>query len=319
MLREHDERAKIIVETTLDLLGDVFREFEIPTTDAQRVDLWLQRRPEPPSPTEPPPRHLRLLAALFCEDAIIEVFSEAVRLSSFYETLGKQYNLRRYLEAQAHKRREAAATPDPQATPHLPPPWLWVLSAGRPLALFDAYQFAPRPEAPTGVYQLDPGLRVGLIVIAELPPGPETLLLRLMGKPATRDAALAELRRMALDKDQKDDPETQALLRVEAALRHTLRRATTLKEQESGEDMTAAWAEFEAYEKQLFEKGREKGREQGIEKGRKALLAEQAAKYCSIFQIPLTNDRQRELRTLDEGSLTRLVDHLVATRSWPND
>jgi hypothetical protein len=86
MQRPHDERAKLIAEQALDVLGEVHREVEIPAMDSQRIDLWFRRL----SPGAPEPEHLRLLAALFAQDCLIEAYSQALRLDDFWESERKQ-------------------------------------------------------------------------------------------------------------------------------------------------------------------------------------------------------------------------------------
>lgn len=303
MLREHDERAKLIAEQTLDLLGEVTREVEVPTSDAQRIDLWLQRRPS--GAEEAMPRSLALLAALFCEDAIIEAFSDAVRLTSFFESLRKQYAFRWHLD-----RRRRLATPEAGAAdlPPLRPPLLWVISAGRPAALFTEYELRQRAGFPTGIYDFSAGFRIGLVVLSELPPGVETVLLRMMGTGPVLRAAVAEVKALP-----PEDPESPRLLRIVTSLRHTLRHATTVSDEERDEFMTAAWAEFEEYERHLLNKGRKEGREEA----RTDLLRENIRKLCEGTKIDLSAEREGQLRQLDEIGLKRIFDHLVDHHAWP--
>lgn len=295
MLREHDERAKLIAEQALEPLGDIAREVEIPSSDAQRIDLWLRRRFSPPDL----PRFLRLISELFPEDSMIEAFSTAIRLVAFYETHRKQYDWRRHLD---QKLREQA--PPGTEAPALRPPWLWILSAGRPDSLFAEYQLGPRPGFPGGIYDFGPGWRISLLVINELPRGPETLLLRLMGSPAVQRAALAELRQMPAE-----DPDAKGLRRIVATLRHTFKYATNITDAEKDEFMTAARAAFEQYEQRL-----EEHIEQRV---RKETLRETIQQICAAFQLPLTAEQGQKLAQSDVPALKQLLDHLLATRSWP--
>lgn len=299
MRREHDERAKLIAEQTLDELGDVAREVEIPTSDAQRIDLWLRRSRFP----QGVPGYLRLLDALFPEDAMLEAFSAAIRLVSFYDVLRKQYDWRRHLA-----QRLGEQAPPGAEVPLLRPPWLWLLSAGRPEALFTEYDLRPRVGFPVGIYDFGKGFRIGLLVINELPAGVETLLLRLMGSSAVQRAALAELARLP-----SDDPEVQALLRIVANLQHTFKNAKNIDEEDRDDFMTAAKAEFEKYEQLVEQRGEQRGELRGEQRGEQRSVK----KLCGAFQIPLTEERVRQLELLDAEGLGQLFDQLLATRTWP--
>lgn len=259
MQREHDERAKLIGEQTLDLLGKVQREVEIPATDALRIDLWLERVAE--TQAGPLPRYLALVDRLFPVSVMIEVFSRAVGLSGLWESTRKQYSWRRQLQRVLGAGQDEDLDGEADGADGLlvPPPPLWILSAGRPEAVFSRYDLLPRTGFPRGIYDFARGHEVGLVVISELPPGRETLLLRLMGAPVVCRGALAELREIP-----PEDPEAARLRRLVAGLRHTLSRATTLGQEEREDYMTAAWAEFERYERETEQRGINQGLRRGI-------------------------------------------------------
>ena len=77
--------------------------------------------------------------------------------------------------------------------------------------------------------------------------------------------------------------------------------------------MTAAWAEFEEYERRILTKAREEGREEG----RRDLLRELIRNLCSRRQIDLPAEREGQLRQLDEARLQQILDHLIDYRAWP--
>ncbi len=292
MLREHDERAKLIAEQTLDALGEVRREVEVPTSDAQRMDLWFRRLHSLPQR----PAYLELLDVLFPVDCIIEAFGQAVSLLAFWESHRKQYGWRRHLQQQARALAEAAG----EAVVPVPPPFLWVLSAGRPDSLFDEYRIVPRPGCPAGIYDWDRGWRIGLIVVGELPPGKATLLLRLMGSPAVRQIALLEVKQLP-----ESDPDKAMLRRIVAALRHTLRHAKNIDEEEREEFMTTAWADFENYERGLQQEAHKDG-------FRAAVLD-----LCEVFGIVLNEEQKLKLARMDVPALESLRAHLKLYHAWP--
>lgn len=73
--------------------------------------------------------------------------------------------------------------------------------------------------------------------------------------------------------------------------------------------MTAAKAEFEKYEQAVELRGEQRGEQRG--------LREAIKKLCGAFQIPLTDERMRQLEPLDAEGLGQLFDQLLATRAWP--
>lgn len=295
MQREHDERAKLIAEQTLDVLCEVRREVQIPVSDAQGMDLWLRRRHRP----EALPEHLQLLDQLLPDDCILEVFIQAVGVTAFWDSHRKQYAWRHYLEQQ--RRADSKGGP---VLPPLPLPFMWIISAGRPESLIAEYGFTQRPGLPSGIYQLAPGWRIGLIVINELPPGKPTLLLRLMGAVGSQRQALAELRALPAD-----DPDLPALLRLVASLRHTLSRATNILPEDKEEFMTAAWADFELYEQRIRKESRNEGRKEG--------LCTAVLSLCQFLNIPLSPEQHASLQQMEVAALQRLHDHLLHHRCWP--
>ena len=141
-------------------------------------------------------------------------------------------------------------------------------------------------------------------MFSALPPGVETVLLRMMGTGAVLRAAVAEVAALP-----PEDPEGARLLRIVTSLRHTLRHAKTVSDEERDEFMTAAWAEFEEYERHLLNKGRELGRED--------LLRENIRRLCARLRIDLPAEREGQMRQLDEAHLQSLLDHITDNRTWP--
>jgi hypothetical protein len=306
MQKVHDERVKLIAEETMDLLGDVWREREIEASDAQRIDLWFERRYF----HEPLPRYLTLLDRVFPVDSLIDAFSEAFGPEELWASHPKQYAMRRHLQ-QAHDDLRDKAGPESQRPPRLliPLPPLWLLSAGRPQTLFDTYDLLPGPGFPAGIYQFGKGFQMGLIVVSELPCTRETLLLRLMGKTPAREQALLEIRSLP-----PDDPDGPALHRFIAKLRHTFRRAKSINEQQREELlMTSAGAEFERYEQELIDKGRT----EGIGKGKAQMLLRMLQLILEARGLPVSDEvRSRILSCSDATMLDLWAERaLSATRA----
>ena len=72
-------------------------------------------------------------------------------------------------------------------------PMLWILSAGNPAKPKRELEFRPMQNEQAGVYTLATAWRTRLVVISELADDRQTLLLRLMGRGKTREAAARQL------------------------------------------------------------------------------------------------------------------------------
>jgi hypothetical protein len=306
MQKVHDERVKLIAEETMDYLGQVQREFEIPASDAQRIDLWFRRQNHP----EKIPGYLELLDKMFPGDALIDAFSEAFGTEEFWKSHPKQYAMRRQLQDEHDKERKKAGPGVERRLIPLPP--LWLLSAGRPQTLFDTYDIRPKPDFPDGVYEFGRGFFIGLVVISELPCTRGTLLLRLMGKEEARERALAEIRGLL-----PSDPDKPLLLRFLSKLQHTIRHAKNISDEQREELlMTAAGAEFERYEQELIEKSRKEGMDKGIEKGIEKGKAQMLLRILQARGLSVSDEaRTRILACSDSTMLDLWADRsLVATR-----
>lgn len=285
-MQRHDQRAKRIAEQALDLFGDVTREFAVPAPDDQRGDLWFQRTRFPTAV----PSYLRLFDALFPSDAMLEAYWKAVDPAGLWSSTRKQLNYFHLLAKRDHRVLE--------------PPPLWLLSAGRPEALFDRYHLRSTPSRVPGCYELCQGFAVHLLVINELPLGRETLIFRLMGAGLVLKAATDELRSWP-----REDPEYRDLQRFVACLRQTIKSDKDLDESDKEEFiMTSAWAEYERYEQQIRQEGHKAGREDA--------LREAIAVLCEVLGIPLSEERQTFLQQQDLLELNALLMRLKRDRAW---
>lgn len=278
----HDQRAKRIVEQALDPFGDVTREYAVPSPDDQRGDLWFQRTRFPSHV----PSYLALFDRLFPSDAMIEAYSQAVPLAEFWACHRKQYNW-----FQSLARRDARIEA---------PPVLWLFSAGRPESLLQRFHFRPRPELLRGFYTLCQGFDLHLLVINELPPGRETLIFRLMGAGAVLRAATAELAAIPAT-----DPERYELQRFVACLRQTVQHDKTIPTTDRDEfTMTEAWAEFEKYEKNVFNRGLETGK------------ADSVLEVLNARGLTVNAEAERRIRSCeDKTQLTRWLVRAVSATS----
>jgi hypothetical protein len=243
-----DELFKQLLTAAFAPEDRVDRNAELAAPDAQKVDLRVEPRPEGADNRARAGLLGRLLGEGPCQ---LEHFSEAPSLGEVLEAVRKLLTERRGDAVEVH---------------------LWLLCAGRPDAALAALGFAPRPGELTGVYRLPPGWATGLAVLSELPPRPETLLLRLLGRGATFRAALVELAAL---------PPGAWLRRVAGPVLTRLRFAAQAAKLEgeamSDEEvalMTTGEQLYQEWEQRTREQGLTQGREQGLTQGREQGLTQ---------------------------------------------
>ncbi|HLM71628.1 MAG TPA: hypothetical protein VK459_03015, partial [Polyangiaceae bacterium] len=147
-------------------------------------------------------------------------------------------------------------------TPQSPGPMLWVLSAGRPIAVLRAFAFRRAGGFPRGVYRAPPGLRLGIVVIRELPSTRETLLLRLMGAGNVLNRAIAEV--LALPDAA---PERTLALPLLVRLRLEIVEDPAQRTSDDVEFLMSTQDIVEAWKQQWIEEGMRQGIERGIAQG----------------------------------------------------
>jgi len=169
------------------------------------------------------------------------------------------------------RRREALkATPEQgheDAAKPVPPfvkPFLWIIVAGRPSTVLALLGAVPAEGWPTGVY-LSPGgaepggmLRVGIIVVSELPRDRSTILVRIMAGGAALRAALADLAALPADACEREVASMDVL---------ELRRALG-----SEPNRTVEEEEFIVSTQNIVEEIRDEGRTEGEARALLAVL-----------------------------------------------
>jgi hypothetical protein len=148
---------------------------------------------------------------------------------------------------------------DRSTADEVPFPELVVISPGLPATVLDAYGCkSVRP----GVYQAAVwGLALRVVVLAELPPTPETLLLRLLGRGRVFSQALADLAKLPDDAWERSVA-TPLLVHFQLGSHE---HPTHEEDDVSAE--IRAW--FEEHQRKVRDEARDEGRDEGREEGRK--------------------------------------------------
>jgi hypothetical protein len=180
-----DQLIKAILTAALRRAGKAEAEVVVPSAPEQRIDVYSE--PDPALSGEL--SQMGLLGELAAAPALFESFSDAVRVRDLRACLRKQYTWHHEQERAARAAAGQVGDDDADPPARVPFPALVILSAGRPKTVLELFRFMPAGD---GVYALAPGLAVSLVVLAELPRTPATVLVRL-GSARTRRAAAEEI------------------------------------------------------------------------------------------------------------------------------
>ncbi|WP_437282942.1 hypothetical protein WME90_20930 [Sorangium sp. So ce375] len=173
-----DQLGKNILRDFFVLVGAAETEVEVPAGDAQRIDVW--HVPNPDLLGAHPEIEPGLLRSMAAEAGMVEVFSGAPGVAELHGCMRKRHQWHHTLELRAERELEL--------------PWAWLVSAGRPDGVLRDFGFVRDAAGPEGHYVGPaPGWRIHAVVIAELPRVRSTVLLRLLGSPRVRRAALRDL------------------------------------------------------------------------------------------------------------------------------
>jgi hypothetical protein len=173
-----------------------------------------------------------------------------------------------------------------------PPMRSWLLSAGRPDTAMAELGFLPDASGASGVYRLLPGWATGLVVLSELPEGPDTLLFRLLGRGPTFRAALRELAALPLGSWLRE-----VALPILMRLRLEARQSRV-----EGDTMSDEAEALMATGEQLYQEWEQRTREQG----RIEALREAEQRYQELEQRIREQGRAERLGLLSHQFERRL-------------
>jgi hypothetical protein len=146
------------------------------------------------------------------------------------------------------------------------PPLLWLLAAEVSDRVITAFGGTIDPSLGEGFYRLVSGLRTIVVAIDQLPSGPETLWLRLLGKGRAQEDAIEELLLLP-----ESDPKRSSAIGLLVGWRISI----SVMEQVQSEEQEILMALSQVYlewEKKTERRGLERGLEQGLERGRRETI-----------------------------------------------
>jgi hypothetical protein len=186
--KKHDQYSKQFIAELLEPKGDTQTQYEIPPGEAHQADVYFV--PAPGADFQP----LGLLGRIAAKPCLIEPFRSPPSRIELQTCVQKLLKLRCELLNKVKRDNKSLEEKDKKSLPEDELPRLWILATSASdnlLKFFDA-----KPDLPNwceGFYFCASGIRTAIVTINRLPPTPETLLLRLLGKGATQQQAIEEV------------------------------------------------------------------------------------------------------------------------------
>lgn len=141
-------------------------------------------------------------------------------------------------------------------------PFTWILVTGCSEKILRSFAGVRDPELGAGVYRLAEGLRMGVVVIRELPETPETLWLRGLGKDKILTQAFANISELPPTRRERNDI-------LEVCIKHfkylSEKSSTGLTQEE--EDFMKTMQDIDALYKAEMDRARLEGEQSGQQLG----------------------------------------------------
>lgn len=273
----HDQFAKQYLAELLTPLGTVEVSREV-TDEVRQIDLYFAPAPTPTADSQA----LGLLGKLALSTCLLEPFRNQPSKTEIRTCMLKLFSLQSDLQRQA--RRENRGFPEDDL------PRLWIVATSASAALLNSFGATLDSENwCEGIYFLAPALKTAVVAINQLPPTPETLWLRILGKGKTQQQAISEL--IALP---RGNPVRTNVLDLISSWRITLESRENLNQDERDLIMNLSPAYLQLRE-EIFREGRQEGRQEGSFEGQRLVVE-------NLLRV--------RFGSLDE-SLLRVVDALL--------
>ncbi|MEB3150849.1 MAG: DUF4351 domain-containing protein [Sphaerospermopsis sp.] len=241
----HDQFAKDYLEELLKDYGEV-KASEKVSGEIKEIDVFF-------TPNKQQNSNLQILGLLgrFAEHpAIIEPFRNPASSDEICDCLVK------LLEIKASLRRENKANKTKLQDSEIPQ--LWVLTPTISKTKLSGFRTIQKEGWLSGVHFLPDTLRTAIVAIHQLPPTPETLWLRLLGRGSVQSQAIIELQGLPLN-----HPYQKATLELVYNLRENLR----VNQQLEADDQ-----ELIMRLEPLYQRDREQAKEEGRQEGEQDLI-----------------------------------------------
>jgi Domain of unknown function (DUF4351) len=241
----HDKFAKDYLEQLLKDYGE-FKSSEKVAGEIKEIDVLF-------TPAKQQSSNLQVLGLLgrFAENpAIVEPFRNPASTDEICDCILK------LLEVKALLRREAKTNKTKLQDSEIPK--LWVLTPTVSETRLSSFGTIQKSGWLSGVHFLPDALRTAIVAIHQLPPIPETLWLRLLGRGSVQSQAIVELQALPLN-----HPYQKTTLELVYNLRENLR----VNQQLEADDRELIMRLEPLYQRDR-EQAKQEGLQQGLQQGR---------------------------------------------------
>ena len=285
MQKRHDQMSKRIAREIFDLLSSTQLEKEVPSLDAQHMDLWAEPKLPPPQDV---PGFMALAARMVSRPGHFELWSSIPDGEDMHDTQRKQlcYHHHRRLEARREERPAPALFPT------------WTLTPGEPTAYFGRARVRPAPGWPAGFYWTDEQSEMWVVVLKQLERTRETLLLRLLCPGESRKEAQKEIRRLP-----EDDPDRPKLQELDNLLQRAVACDKNVPESERSQFMTEARAEQLRFIEETEKRGEQRGELRGEKRGAKQGKAQSILIFLQARGLEVSKDAANRILACDDPGL----------------
>lgn len=273
----------------------------------------VRHEPDPARSTERD--RLGLLGRLASVRCLIEVYSEPPNGTSFRACLSKHLAFWQQNVRDQRSRRSARSNHRSLARPDAGPPFLWILSAGRPAGLLAELKPQAPSSWPAGVYLVGGDvLRVGIVDASELPRDSSTMLIRLMVGGELLTPLVAEVTSLGVGTYLRTVAEP---ILLELADRFNKASTRTPAQEKFVTAVIKSWEDGKAEARtQGRKEGWAEGRREGREEGRKEAGSQHLLSILRIRSISVPDAaRERILAESDPAQLNRWIERAVVATS----
>ncbi len=176
----HDQFAKRYLKEMLSPFAEeVIISYELPVGEAQQVDVWFMPQSRQSIP------ELGCLGKMTIAPTLLEVFRNPLSDDDLFSCIEKLCKVRGEWKRTAKREKLKIQQPD-----H---PQLWMIVPTASQERLRGCNVLPKKEWGAGFFFMGDTLRIGFVVVHQLPVVPKTLLLRLLGKGSVQRQAISEL------------------------------------------------------------------------------------------------------------------------------
>ena len=240
----HDQFAKDYLEELLKPYGQVQAPNRV-AGEVREIDVFFSPATQQTTNLET----LGLLGKLATSPAIFEPFRNAASPDEICNCLLKLLELRGALQREANRNK----TPIQESSI----PKLWILTPTASATLLSGFRAFVDEQKP-GVHFMADYLRAAIVAIHQLPPTPDTLWLRILGRGRVQEQAINELKALPTN-----HPFQKATLELVYNLRQNLRVNQDLEE-----DDRELIMRLEPLYQQDRERAKQEGKQEGRQEGR---------------------------------------------------